>query len=299
MPTFHVLLNGAAGSTTDTSVQEVEAAFARYQASAQITTVAGDLAEAAREATRDPNCRVLVAMGGDGTVAAVAAVAMETHKTLGIIPGGTLNHFARDLNLPSDLTEAIKLIITGKPQPVDIVRLNDTVVLNTISIGVYPQLVRRREQTQKRIGKGPALVLELVRTMFRRPQRSRYTITYDDTTKSLKTPFIFIGNNDYHTAEGAIGERTSLTDGYMSLLIYQQASWLRLSWELIKAFRGRPTHWSLIQASPRKVIIRGPRSRAEVAHDGEVGIFRLPLTVRLEPAKLTVIGTPSLDLFLD
>ena len=83
--------------------------------------------------------------GGDGSVAAAAAVALEHGLPLAVIPAGTLNHFARDVGLetPQDAADAV---VSGQAVRVDVADVNGTPFLNTSSIGAYPEMVRRRDR---------------------------------------------------------------------------------------------------------------------------------------------------------
>src|SRR5690348_16338233 len=84
---------------------------------------------------------LLIVGGGDGTISAAASALAGTETRLGILPLGTLNHFARDLDIPTDLDEAAKLIAAGKDRRVDIGEMNDRVFINNSAIGLYPLMV--------------------------------------------------------------------------------------------------------------------------------------------------------------
>src|SRR5215204_1370481 len=88
-----------------------------------------DLAELALDAARGPHS-VIVAGGGDGTISTVAAAVVDSDKTLGVLPLGTLNHFARDLRIPSDLQAAADTILAGHTMKVDVAEVNNRFFLN-------------------------------------------------------------------------------------------------------------------------------------------------------------------------
>ena len=92
---------------------------------------------------------VVVAGGGDGTIAAVAAALVDTDVTLGVLPLGTLNHFAKDLGIPLDLEAAVRTLFAGNVARVDVGEVNGRIFLNNSSIGFYPQIVRERERLQR------------------------------------------------------------------------------------------------------------------------------------------------------
>ncbi len=111
---------------------------------------------------------VIVAAGGDGTVSSVAAAVAAAGKTLGVIPAGTLNHFARDAGIPTELDDAVALIKDAHTRGVDIGLVNGRVFLNNVSLGNYPRMVHERERLES--GRRPraiATALAVARTWWR------------------------------------------------------------------------------------------------------------------------------------
>src|ERR1041385_7680888 len=83
---------------------------------------------------------VLVAAGGDGTLSAVADVLRGTDTALGVIPVGTMNHFAKDLGIPLDAGEAAQVIGTGRCIRVDVGEVNGRAFINNASLGIYADM---------------------------------------------------------------------------------------------------------------------------------------------------------------
>ncbi|HEX6506614.1 MAG TPA: diacylglycerol kinase family protein [Chloroflexota bacterium] len=100
----------------------------------------------------------IAAVGGDGTVGSVAAILVDTGVPLGVIPGGTLNHFARDVGVGRDVSQALRTLASGHAVPVDVATVNDRVFLNNSSIGLYPEMVHLREAEEQRLGKVRAMI---------------------------------------------------------------------------------------------------------------------------------------------
>ncbi|MGQ4601181.1 phosphatase PAP2 family protein [Nocardia sp. R6R-6] len=171
--------------------------------------------------------------GGDGTVAAVAAIALRHALPLVVIPTGTLNHFARDLGV-YDLREVIDATGAGEAVAVDIasVEYGDETgsrtryVLNTASLGAYPDLVRLREKWQPRWGKWPAFAAALVLTLHR---AEPIEIHLDGHWRRVW--FLFIGNGPYHPHGAVPAFRNRLDSGLLDL------RWLRadLRWSRTRA----------------------------------------------------------------
>ena len=107
-----------------------------------------ELMELAREAAGG-RYQAIVAGGGDGTVSSVAALVVDSDKALGVLPLGTLNHFARDMRIPFDVEAAAKTIVAGHTTEVDVAEVNDRIFLNNSSLGLYPIIVREREKRQR------------------------------------------------------------------------------------------------------------------------------------------------------
>ncbi|MFD3509358.1 phosphatase PAP2 family protein [Nocardia sp. NPDC058666] len=163
------------------------------------------------------------AAGGDGTIAAAAAVAIRNKLPLVVIPAGTLNHFARDLGV-YDLREVADATGAGEAVEVDIAAVEfDTPtgphthhLINTASIGAYPDLVRLREQWEDRWGKWPAFAAALVVTLRR---AEPIHIRLDDRWHDMW--FLFIGNGPYHPHGAVPAFRSRLDEGLLDV------RWLR------------------------------------------------------------------------
>src|SRR6266550_3159193 len=149
--------------------------------------------------------RILVA-GGDGTVATAASLVANKNVELAILPGGTLNHFARDHHIPTDLGEAALLASGGVVVGADIGYVNDCVFLNTSSIGAYVTFVRDREQYEKRVGYTIASALAFVRTLS---ELRAFTVTLEveGVKKSYRSSMVFIGVGERELKLPTLGNR--------------------------------------------------------------------------------------------
>src|SRR3982751_1503854 len=153
-----VIVNRAAGlaqAKKDELDTELVDLFSVHGVKARVVHFNGTtpLEELARAATDDPD-EVVVAGGGDGTISSVAGTLVGTGKVLGVLPVGTLNHFAKDLGLPLDLDGAVQAIVRGKVREVDVAEVNGNIFINNSSLGIYPHIVSNREAQQERLGRG-------------------------------------------------------------------------------------------------------------------------------------------------
>jgi YegS/Rv2252/BmrU family lipid kinase len=243
-----------------------------------------------REALRS-RPEVVVAAGGDGTVSAVAALLRGTGVALGVLPTGTLNHFARDLGIPVDLEGAVAAIVDGEPVDVDVGEVNGRTFVNNASLGLYPQIVRHRKRRQELYGHGKywamlgATFIVLGRNPF-----LRLKLQLDQRVERFRTPFVFIGNNDYVMEGFHMGKRSSLRDGQLSVYTTRRRGSMPLVRLALRALFGRlrqADDFSMEQA--RRVRVESSRSRLLVATDGEVTAMQTPLEFRVVPGALRVL----------
>lgn len=200
--------------------QTVVTAFERQGVQAQAVMASGDTPRQAARAFRNEGFSVIVAGGGDGTVNAVAAELIGQETVLGVLPLGTLNHFACDLGIPTNLEGAVTVLCTGKPTAVDVGVVNGLIFLNNSSLGLYPDQVRIRRQWQAKIGKWPALVLASFLMLIRFPSLL-ITAEFNGTRIRRRYPMLVISNNEYILAPGKLTRRERLDGGTLGLYLLQ------------------------------------------------------------------------------
>jgi YegS/Rv2252/BmrU family lipid kinase len=244
----------------------------------------------AREALRE-NPGVVVAAGGDGTVSAIASALRGTGVALGIVPIGTLNHFARDLGIPADLEGAIDVILAGTPVAVDVGEVNGVTFINNASLGIYPDIVRDRTRQQRRLGRGKYwAMLWATFAVMRRSPWLKLHLDIDGRRTDCRSPFVFVGNNDY-TMEGFnIGMRSSLRDGCLSIYTTQRRTRLGLLGLALRALLGRLRQADdFAVARAEQLTIDSRHRRLWIATDGEISVMQPPLAFRVLPRALEVI----------
>jgi diacylglycerol kinase family enzyme len=213
-----------------------------------------------------------------------------SEKTLGVLPLGTLNHFARDLKIPNDLEHAAHAIVSGHTVSVDVGEVNGRIFLNNSSLGLYPTIVREREKQQKLgSGKWPAFIWAAV-TAFRRYPFLDVRLSVDGKEFHRRTPFVFVGNNEYVMESLNIGLRDCLDRGQLSLYIAHRTGRWGLVRLALRALLGRLREEKdfLAMCTP-EVKIETRRKRLRVAYDGEVDVMETPFHYRVRPGALRVI----------
>jgi diacylglycerol kinase family enzyme len=251
----------------------------------------GDEIAAAVQRARDTGCIAIAAGGGDGTLNAVASHLVGTGMPLGILPLGTLNHFAKDLGIPLALDEAVRNLATGRPRLVDVGEVNDRIFLNNSSLGLYPDIVHDREKQQRRLGRGkwPAAIWATLAALRRYPILS-VTLRVHGERLWRRTPFVFIGNNEYRMDGLSIGERACLDCGTLSLYVAQHPGRLGLLRFAFRALCGRLAQerdFDILLAPEMEIATHHRHLR--VATDGEVNVMKTPLRYRVRPGALTVL----------
>lgn len=236
--------------------------------------------------------QLVVAGGGDGTISTVASVLQSTGIALGVLPLGTLNHFARDLCIPAEVEAAVRVIAARRIISVDMGQVNERCFINNASLGIYTDVVRDRERQQRRLGRGKrwAMVWACI-TALRRSPFLRVTLSLDGEKHDYRAPFIFVGNNAY-TMEGfAIGQRDGLQDGHLSLYVTQRKSRLGLVTLGLRALFGRLRQArDFLAATAQTIEVTSRHGHLPVATDGEVALMRTPLVFRTLPGALKVIA---------
>jgi diacylglycerol kinase family enzyme len=293
------LLNRDSGTCAASAHSSVESSPERQVADAlvaagldaEIRCVAGDQLDDEAKAAAAAGFDAVIAGGGDGTISTVAAALLGGHVPLGVLPLGTLNHFAKDLGIPLDLAAAAQVIADNTPRPVDLARVNDQIFINNSSLGVYARAIVDRDATRSRwgLGKWPAMALAVLKT-FRRAPLIEVRLEVEGAAARLKTPLVFVGNNRYRLDLLNVGARDRLDEGVLSLYVARAQSRWGLFKLVFNAALGRLQQDRDFETLyPRQVWIETRRSRLHVAADGEVMRMNAPLHYEIIPRALNVL----------
>ncbi len=252
----------------------------------------GDCAVRCRAIAKRGDPLVIVG-GGDGTISAAASALAGTNTRLGIMPLGTLNHFARDLGIPTEIEDAAKLIAKGKDRRVDVAEMNGRTFINNSAVGLYPLMVRDREMQQKKLGRSKrlAMMVASLRTLIRfKHQRLTLTVN-EEKTGRIDTPLLFVGNNDYRLDIGAPGERESVDDGRLSVFVMRKKTRSGLIAASIRALFDRSRKDDMVTLdNVERLRVSSKRSLLPVSLDGEVVRAKPPLDYKIRKKALRVIA---------
>jgi len=223
-------------------------------------------------------------VGGDGTQNAAARLIVGTKSSLFPLPGGTFNHFVRDLGQPSTVEEALANISTLKTRMIDVAYVNDELFLNNSNLGFYPFSLIEQKKTKKLIGKLPAAAISGLLQFMR---FKRHSLVIDG--KQIRSPFVFVGNNVFDINDGMIPARRAFARGVLTVMIAVSPSRLRLLRSALGVLRGNVSnHEDFILSHRKQLAIYSTHESIPVSYDGELKRLAPPLEYRIKPKALRV-----------
>jgi diacylglycerol kinase family enzyme len=233
---------------------------------------------------------ILVAGGGDGTVSAVASAIVGSDAALGILPLGTLNHFAKDVGVPLDLDEAVRAIAGGNIVQIDVGDVNGRPFINNASVGMYASLISER-QAMQRLGRGKWLAHGLAAArVWRRYHRLHVFLRADGRERAVPTPFVFVGNNEYQLSGLELGGRKKLDAGRLHVCMAPGMPRRRVARMIIVAIFADICRLEGFESfSASEVTLDGGTARLRVSLDGEIITLDGPLDFRIRARALRVI----------
>jgi YegS/Rv2252/BmrU family lipid kinase len=288
---IEVIINAGSGSVLgEETAQRLRDRFIEQGVPANVhfASSGSDVGSLAKRAV--DHADIVVAGGGDGTISTVAVEVARARKTLGVLPLGTLNNFSKDLGIPQDLSGAVETIVAGESKLIDLAEVNGRVFVNNSSIGLYPKIVLRRVE-QQRLGRGKwSAAFWAALQMFRLSPFLKVRIELDGKTFLRKTPFVFVGNNEYEMDLYNIGRRVALDEGELSVYFLHRGGRWGVTLLLFHTLFGRLRQWKEFEeVSTDEITIQTRRKKLHVALDGEVREMQTPLCYRIRPRALKVI----------
>jgi len=290
---IEVVVNQGSGTASgvDDIKTQVEEAFKAHNLKANVSVAESgeDLMKLAERAANS-DAEIVVAGGGDGTISGVASKIIKTDKIFGVLPLGTLNHFSKDLQIPQDLAEAVRVISEGHTKQIDVAEVNGIPFINNSSIGLYPKIVRRREK-QQRLGKGKwSAAFWAATNVLRRYPFVNIKLVVEGNEVRRKTPFLFVGNNEYEMDFLNIGTRKCLDDGKLSVYLLHRTGRIGLLMLAVRSLFGIMQRAKDFESFCVKDFeIETHHKGLLVAFDGEVKMMETPLCYKIHPQALRVI----------
>lgn len=233
--------------------------------------------------------RLFIAAGGDGTVHHVLQAVVHSEGTLAVVPLGTYNHFARDLGIPLDWRAALEVALSGSSRQIDSGRVNDRFFVNNVSIGLYPVLVKHREERGRDYPRWKARLYAFYRTLRRYPHVT-LAVETEHRHEWIRTHVFMVSNNPYELeGMGIEAPRATLTEGRLSVYWLPHTSRWRLTKFVARYLAGRVrTIPGFRSFRTLRVRVQASRSHLEVGVDGEVFTMPTPLVITAAPQSLLV-----------
>lgn len=236
---------------------------------------------------------VVVAAGGDGTINVVAEATLGSGCAFGVLPLGTFNYFSRAHGIPSDVTEACRILTESPTLQVQVGLVNDHVFLVNASIGLYPQLLEEREQAKARLGRSRVVAfLAGLLTVFRFQRRLLLDIDSERGRRTIVTKTLFVGNNRLQLERVGIAESEQVEHHKLAVVALKPVGGLGMLGVLARAIVGRLGDAAPITSFALESLVvrsRLGQRRLKVATDGEVIHLATPLRFRVAPHPLLLL----------
>jgi len=236
--------------------------------------------------------RAFVVAGGDGSIHHVAQALVGTEGVLGVVPIGSVNHLARDLELPvGDWRAALEIAVRGTVRQIDVGRINNRYFLNSVMLGLYPHISEYRERFRSMHSRWRAY-LKAIRLAIHHFPHVTLVMEHDGHVETLRTQMFVVAINAYDLSQtGVVSPKTTFNDGRLAVYSLSFMNRLQFVGVVAKYLRGRigevPGFRSLRTTNLK--LDTGKR-RLRISVDGELVDLDTPLQISAVPSSLLVRG---------
>lgn len=243
---------------------------------------------ALRAAAARPEIEAVIVGGGDGSQSLAASLLAGTGKALGVLPLGTMNLLARDLDMPFDLMEAVDALAHARVETIDLGDLNGRTFHTLAGLGFLARIARERQRARSDIpfARWLAFLLAFCRAISR-IDRMSLQIETESGKLARRCSAVLVTNNIYRETEWI---RRRMSDGLLEVHIVRGWTWLPLVRAGFDVMLGRWRQKGRIESIlAREIVITPRRRRVPVSIDGEVVHERSPLRFSVRRAALKVL----------
>jgi len=232
---------------------------------------------------------LFIAGGGDGTVHHVLQAVVHSEAALAVLPLGTYNHFARDLGIPLAWRGALEVALGGGSRQIDAGRINGRFFINNVSIGLYPELVARREERGRKSPRWKARLAAFLATLREYPHVT-LAVESEHRRDAIRTHVFMISNNHYDLERvGIAAPRRRLTEGRLAVYWLPHTSRWTLTKYVARYLAGRVrTIPGFRSFRTVRMRVQSSRSHLKVGIDGEVFTLESPLVITAVPQSVVV-----------
>jgi diacylglycerol kinase family enzyme len=238
---------------------------------------------------------IVVAAGGDGTINAIAQIALSSGRPFGVLPQGTFNYFGRTFGIPTDTAAAVQALLRASVKPVQVGTINDRVFLVNASVGFYPEVLEDREFYKSRFGRNRFVALCAgMATIMREHRQLLLELEHEGQSSIIRTSTLFAGNNQLQLEQIGIPQADVAGHGQLVLIAVRPGGKPALFKLLIRGALGQLGSAENVSSFAFKrltVRLRRPamRRRVKIATDGEIAWVRPPLVIQVSPTPLALL----------
>lgn len=251
-----------------------------------------ELKDRISEAVQAGAPRILIA-GGDGTIRTAVELVAGTGVEMAVLPAGTLNHFAKDHELPIDLEEAAGVAAIALSGPVDVGRVGEHLFHGTSSIGAYVMFMRMRERLEPRLGRKISTFIAGIVTFFRMPTIA-VELDIDGAKKIYRTPLLFVAVGERELKLPTLGGRVKGGKRGLHVMVVHGRRKARIFVLALDAFSNGVREASKAPELDAFIVdrctIRMRRRHTRISFDGEAQTIDTPLEYELERDILLLVG---------
>ncbi|MNK04294.1 Diacylglycerol kinase [compost metagenome] len=260
------------------------------------------------DAAQEQNA-VVVAVGGDGTINAVANLVLDSGCLFGALPQGTFNYFGRTHGIPEEIAASLQDLLHGEAVPVQVGQVNGHVFLVNASVGLYPELLEDRESFKQKYGRSRLVAIgAAIATVFGRHRQLQLTLEQDGKQTMLRTTTLFIGNNRLQLEQVGMPQAEAVVQGQLAAIAVRPLGKLAMLWlgtcgalgrlgdaEHVVGFSFRSltvatrSKFRNASAHSQSTFKKQPGRQIKVAADGEIMYLQTPLEFQVAPQPLMLI----------
>ena len=237
----------------------------------------------------------VVAVGGDGTINAVAQAAHAAGCAMGVVPLGTFNYFARTHGIPTEPAQAAHMLMQAVPTPVQVGTVNGHVFLVNASLGLYPVLLEDRETYKARFGRSRWVAMGAAcMTLLRGHHQLHLQIDQGGMVRNVRTPTLFVGNNRLQLEQVGLNlsehPARPLDDGFIAAVMLKPMGTLAMVGLMLRGAMGTLGDADSVDSFAfSRMVVQPHRRKIKIAFDGEVTLMRTPLEFRVAPQPLYLL----------
>ncbi|CFX31940.1 Diacylglycerol kinase catalytic region [Candidatus Filomicrobium marinum] len=294
----HTIVNCRAGTALDLSPRDIEKkvaqAFRDGGHETRVECVEPEKLVGAISAAAQGDIDALIIGGGDGSVRSAAEHLIGTNKALGVLPLGTMNRFARDLNLPLEIDAALNTLAEGHSVPIDVAAVNGQIFLCNSMFGLPTGFAEQRQHLR---GKAALERLQgyirILRQMLASTRMISIAVDKDGERHRMRALSVVVTSNEYDEVPSLMLTKTAMDRGYLTLYAARHKNGAALSVAVVRAMLGLwKSDPEVEKISATEFTIRMPRRSVRLTNDGEVESFKAPLRYTIRPSSLRVLCPP-------